>query len=99
MGPSYPKDLWSGYTDKELRERESGGRISRSNAVRRSLRGCICGRGGGALEVATKNSAKESCVAASASVAGIVLPVLLESVLHGGLHECNVELCVGRGVQ
>ena len=71
--------------EKELRERELGGRISRSSAVGRSA--CVaasrsrvglgCGRGGGATKrwQRSKNSANESCVAASASVASMTLPV------------------------
>ena len=46
----------------------------------------------------SKNSAKESCVAIPANVAGIVLLVLLESVHHEGLHATEVGPSAERGV-
>ena len=71
---------------KELCERELGGLISRSSAVRKSLRSSIwkwgglgCGRGGGAIKrlQRCKNSRNESCVAALASEVDITSPVTL----------------------
>ena len=91
---------------KELCERELGGCICQSGTVWGSLSRYILKQSGAGLGTRralermhrSKNSAKESCVAASAHVTSLGLPVLLVSVLHEGLHEGGVELYAGRGV-
>ena len=76
-----------GASKKELRERELGGRISVEKSASRSRVGLGCGRGGGTLKrlQRSKNSANESCVAASASVADITWPVTSRSGAHRNL--------------
>ena len=82
VGDGTERSLGVGAREKALRERELGGRISRSSTAWRSLRCCVqkwsgAGLWAGALErlQRSKNFANESCAAASANVAGIALPV------------------------
>ena len=91
---------------KELCERELGGCICESGTVWGSLSRCILKQSGAGLGTRralermhrSKNSAKESCVAASANVTSSGCQCCWGSVLHEGLHEGGVELYAGRGV-